>query len=132
MPKGAKIHQFRKGHKPHNIKELQEISKTTDGYLIIKVKEEGIQRERWQFLHRYIWEKERGEIPPGKMITFLDGNKENVEIDNLAFIDNEINLEMQRRGLRAAEKEITKTGINIAKLSIKTRERKRKWKKARQ
>lgn len=132
MPEGAKKRQFQKGHKPHNTKDLQEISKTKDGYLIIKVKEKGTQRERWQFLHRHIWEKEYGEIPRGKMVTFLDGNKENIELDNLALIDNEINLEMQRRGLRAKEKEITKTGINIAKLSIKTRECKRQWKKIKQ
>lgn len=129
MPLGAVKYQFKKGNKPHNLKELKEISKTTGGYLIIKVKETGTQRERWQSLHRYLWEMERGEIPPGKMLTFLDGNKENVSLENLALIDNEINLELQRRKLRAPDKEITESGITVAKLSIAVREIKKRTKK---
>lgn len=125
MPKAAVKYQFKKGHKPHNFQEKGTISKTTDGYMIIKISNKGTQRERWEPLHRYVWQKEKGEIPPGKMITFLDGNKENCDIENLELIDNEINLEMQRRKLRAHYAEITKVGINVAKLAQLARKKKK-------
>lgn len=125
MPKAAVAYQFKKGHKPHNFQEKGTISKTTDGYLIIKISNNGTQRERWEFLHRYVWQKEKGEIPPGKMVTFLDGNKENCDIGNLALIDNDINLEMQRRKLRSQCAEITKTGIKVAELAQVVRKKKK-------
>lgn len=125
MPKAAVAYQFKKGHKPHNFQEKGTISKTTDGYLIIKISNKGTQRERWEFLHRYVWQKEKGEIPPEKIITFLDGNKENCDIENLALIDNDINLEMQRRKLRSQYAEITKTGIKVAELAQAVRNRKK-------
>lgn len=59
------------------------------------------------------------------MITFLDGNKENCDIGNLALIDNDINLEMQRRNLRSQCAEITKTGIKVAELAQAVRNRKK-------
>lgn len=125
MPQAAVEHQFKKGDKPHNFKEKGTISKTTDGYLIIKVKTEGKQRECWELLHRYVWEKANGEIPAGKMVTFLDGDKENCDISNLALIDNEINLELHRRKLRTQYAEITKTGIKVAELVQAVRKRRK-------
>lgn len=125
MPLAAVEHQFKKGHKPHNLKKQGTISKTTDGYLIIKVQNKGKQNERWKMLHRYIWEKENGEIPQGKMLTFLDGDKENCNISNLTLIDNEINLELQRRKLRTQSAEITKTGIKVAELAQVVRKRRK-------
>lgn len=35
------------------------------------------------FLHRYVWEKNNGPIPPGYHIHHKDGNKLNSEISNL-------------------------------------------------
>ena len=37
-------------------------------------------------LHRYVWEKERGEIPKGYHIHHVDKNKANNDISNLALI----------------------------------------------
>ena len=37
-------------------------------------------------LHRYVWEKERGEIPEGYHIHHIDKNKANNDISNLALI----------------------------------------------
>lgn len=124
MPVAAVAHQFPKGHKPSNYKEKGTISKTTDGYLIIKVSNTGTQRERWKPLHHYIWEQKNGEIPQGKMLTFLDGDKGNCSIENLALIDNNINLELQRRKLRSQCAEFTKAGIKVAELAQAVKNRK--------
>ena len=55
-------------------------------------------------------------------MSFLDGDKDNCNIENLFLIDNETNLEMNRRELRFDEAELTKVGRNIAKLNISARE----------
>lgn len=51
--------------------------------------------------------------------------KDNCNIENLFLIDNETNLEMNRRELRFDEAELTKVGRNIAKLNISARNRKK-------
>ena len=116
---------FQKGHTPANKMEVGEFTHTTDGYLIRKVQEDGTQRERFEFVHRAVWEEHHGEIPKGKMVSFLDGDKDNCNIENLFLIDNETNLEMNRRELRFDEAELTKVGRNIAKLNISARNRKK-------
>jgi hypothetical protein len=40
-------------------------------------------RRKNLFLHRYIWEKENGEIPPGHDLHHKDGNRANNDISNL-------------------------------------------------
>lgn len=54
---------------------------------------------------------------------------ERVNDDDLVLIDNEINLELNRRKLRQQEAELTRTGVNIAKLSIATKKAKQRRKK---
>lgn len=120
---------FKKGQVPPNHMDIGEYTHTTDGYLIRKVQEKGTQAERFEFVHRAVWEKHNGPIPEGKMVSFLDGDKDNCSIDNLVLIDNEINLELNRRKLRKQEAELTRTGVNIAKLSIATRKAKQRRKK---
>jgi hypothetical protein len=121
----CKATMFKKGNVPANHMEVGDISRSTDGYLIIKVQEEGIQRERWDFLHRHVWEEHNGPVPDGKMVTFLDGNKDNCEIDNLALIDNNINLELNRSNLRSEHAEITEAGIALATYKVAAASRKR-------
>ena len=116
--------QFKKGHKPHNYKPVGTIIYDKDGYKVIKVSDEGRHRDKWCFLHRYNWEKEYGEIPQGHIVMFLDGNKENCGLDNLALISRKENLVMTRQRLRTNDIELTKTGLAIAKLSLAIRKRK--------
>lgn len=112
---------FRKGNKPANYVPVGTKSKTTEGYHIIKVKDQGTQRERWEFLHRYIYRNEIGEIPAGYMVGFKDGNIDNLDPENLFIFTNEENLEINRTGGRIKCPELVDTQLNIAKLRIKTR-----------
>lgn len=121
--KKCKDTMFKKGNIPNNKMKVGEYTHTTDGYLIQKIKEKGTQQERFEFVHRRVWEKHNGPIPEGKMVSFLDGNKDNCAPENLILIDNSINLEMNRRKLRSNIQEVTKTGVHIAKLNIAIRER---------
>lgn len=117
---------FQRGNIPHNHMEVGEYTHTSDGYLIRKVQEEGKQRERFEFVHRATWEKHYGPIPEGKMVSFLDGDKDNCDIDNLVLMDNSENLEMNRSGLRFSNAESTKSGLALAKVKIAIRNRSKK------
>lgn len=66
---------FKKGQVPPNHLNVGEYTHTTDGYLIRKIREQGTQRERFEFVHRAVWEEHNGPIPDGKMVSFLDGDK---------------------------------------------------------
>ena len=116
---------FKKGHTPANRMKVGEYTYTTDGYLKLKVKDEGTQNERFVFVHRKVWEEHNGPIPPGHKIIFLDGNKDNCDISNLAMVDNAEALEMYRRNLRTDDTELTRTGLAVAKINIAARKRKR-------
>ena len=121
----CKATMFRKGNVPANHMEVGEYTHTTDGYLVRKVKEDGIQRERFEYVHRKVWEEHNGPIPEGKMVSFLDGDKDNCKIENLVLLDNSENLEMNRSNLRFSPAEVTEAGVNIAKIKVAARRRKR-------
>ena len=117
---------FKKGNIPKNKMKLGEYTHTTDGYLVRKIKDKGSQRERFEFVHRAVWEQYHGPVPEGKMVSFLDRNKDNCDIDNLVLIDNDENLELNRSRLRFSESERTKTGLTIAQMKIGMRKKRMK------
>lgn len=120
---------FKKGHIPQNKMQVGEYTHTTDGYMVRKVQDEGTQRERFVFVHREVWEQHHGPIPEGKMVSFLDGNKDNCEIENLVLLDNDENLEMNRKKLRFDNADSTRTGVQIARIGVAINKRKRGGKK---
>lgn len=117
----CKATMFQKGQISANHMKVGEYTHTTDGYLVRKVKEEGTQQERFEFVHQAVWEKQNGLIPKGKMVSFLDGNKDNCKIENLVLVDRRENLELNRSHLRFAEAELTKVGVSIAKVRVAAR-----------
>lgn len=114
---------FKKGSIPANHMEIGEYTHTSDGYLIQKVQETGTQWERFEMVHRRIWEEHNGPIPEGKKVSFLDGNKDNCNIENLVLLDNAENLEMNRSGLRFDNTDYTEAGVAVAKLKVASRRR---------
>lgn len=115
---------FRKGNVPVNHMKVGEYTHTSEGYLVRKIQEHGIQRERFEFVHRAVWEDCNGSIPEGKLVSFLDGNKDNCSIENLVLIDNRENLELNRSKLRFEHAALTEVGVNIAKIKIAVRRKK--------
>lgn len=73
-----------------------------------------------------MWEAHNGPIPSGMIVSFKNGDKEDVDIDNLMLITMQENAELMRSGLRFDERELTETGLTLAKLKIKIRERRTK------
>lgn len=118
-PKGCEKTWFKKGNIPYNYAPLGTERITVDGYTEVKVKDPDL----WKFKQRIIYEKEYGTIPHECLISFLDGDKTNFNIDNLICLTKEQSLELSRHKLRSENKEITKTGVKVADLIIAIREK---------
>lgn len=98
---GGKATQFKKGSKPPNWKPVGYIRLTVDGYYEMKIAE-GMQK--FELLHRVIWERCNGAIPKGQICIFIDGNSKNLEVTNLALMTKQQN--MKRNSLHSYPKEL--------------------------
>ena len=106
---------FKKGHRPKQHKEVGSERITIDGYLEVKVAEPN----KWALKHRLVYEEAYGKIPKGMNLIFADGNKLNLELDNLLLVtDNEL-LRMNRNNLIKEDKDLTKSGLALTKLMNK-------------
>lgn len=121
----CKATMFHKGNVPVNHMEVGEYTHTTDGYLIQKVRKNGTYQERFEYVHRKVWEEHNGPIPEGKMVSFLDKDKDNCDIENLVLVDMAENLELNRTRLRFDDAELTKVGVTVAKVRVAARKRKK-------
>lgn len=96
--------QFKKGTVPHNYLPVGTEKLNTEGFLIVKVSDTGIQRERWKFKHRLIWEAANGPVAPDHAVIFKDRNRLNCQLDNLELVSR---TEMAARfGINSMPKEL--------------------------
>ena len=107
---------FKEGNIPHNHRPVGSERITKDGYTEIKIKEPN----KWQLKHRYIYEKKYGKIPDGMNLICLDGNKQNIELSNLKLVSRAEDLIMNTNKLFTKDKELTNSGVLIAKVINKT------------
>ena len=116
---GANRTSFKKGHKPKNWKPVRSERINTEGYTLIKIAEP----RKWALKHRIIWEEHyKKKIPRGSVIIFADSDKSNLSIENLICVTrNELKV-LNKCGLIKNDVELTKTGLNIAKIRIKLAE----------
>lgn len=110
---------FKKGNIPHNHRAVGSERISKNGYIEIKIAEPN----KWQLKHRYIYEKKYGEIPKGYNLIFLDGNRQNIELNNLKLVSKAEDLIMNNNKLFNKNKEITNTGTIIAKVINETRKK---------
>ena len=114
---GANKTSFKKGTIPPNQVPIGTESITKGGYIKVKVGEPN----KWKLKQRYIYEQHYGEIPDGHSIIFADGNKMNFDIDNLIAVSKSEMLILNNNNLRFEDKELTKVGVNIAKVIDKAK-----------
>lgn len=128
MYEKCKATMFQKGNRPHNEQPIGSRVVSHDGYIYEKVRDDLKIKacERWRPVQALIWEKHFGPVPKGKNVIFLDGNKRNFDINNLACIDNAEHLEMIRRDLRTDNSELSRVGVNIARLNCALRRKEKK------
>ena len=120
---GANRTSFKKGHKPKNWRPIGSERVDAEGYTLIKVSNEGCKHKMWALKHRIVWEQHhKKKIPRGSVIIFADGDKSNLNIENLICVTrNELKV-LNKCKLISSIAELTKTGLNIAKIRIKLAE----------
>ena len=114
---------FKKGNVNRNKKPIGSERVSVDGYTEIKV----AGSKRWRLKHRVMYEKYHNVVlNPKQLVIFADGDKSNITKENLLLVDNEQLLILNQNGLINENRELTKTGLNIANIIIKLNELKRK------
>lgn len=82
-------HRFSKGHRPQTWVPVGSETFDADGYLKRKVRDDaprGYSRRNWRYVHALVWEEHHGQIPPGYAVTFRNGDKTDVRIENLELV----------------------------------------------
>ena len=106
---------FKKGDIPANHREVGSERINVYGYTEVKVAEPN----KWKLKHRVIYEEHYGEIPKDHNVIFADGDMYNYDIDNLIAVSKSEMLILNNHKLIYKDKELTKTGVNIAKILSK-------------
>ena len=122
---GANETSFKKGNVPPNRVPVGTERLSKDNYIEVKI-QDGKLNKNWKFKHVLIWEKQNGSLPQGHVVLFGDGNKENLDINNLICISRKQLVILNKNNLIQSDVELTKIGINIADVKLKIGERKRK------
>ncbi|NRO27733.1 HNH endonuclease [Lactobacillus helveticus] len=121
IPGGRSVEtRFKKGLIPPNYQPVGTVVVHSDGYRFIKLAE-----HKWQLYQRYIWEKANHEqLKKNQVVLFLDGNRNNYAPDNLMAISRkELLIINHEKLLTKNDGELSKTGVLIAKLKLKTKEK---------
>lgn len=114
---GANKTSFKVGTIPPNQVPVGTESYVKGGYIKVKVADPN----KWELKQRLIYKKHYGEIPKNHNIIFADGNMYNFDIDNLIAVSKAELLIMNNNKLIYKDKELTKTGANIAKVIDKVK-----------
>lgn len=111
-------HSFQKAD--HNHKDVGSERIGKNGYIFVKIAEPNKRKLK----HRYIYEQNYGKVPKDYICIFLDGNIRNFNPNNLGIITKRENFIINKEKLRYNNADLTKCGVNIARLIIKIKERK--------
>ena len=118
---GGNKTSFKKGNKPHNIQPVGTQTYRTDGYWWTKISE-----AEWRQTHRLVWEEAHGSIDDGQVLIFLDGDRDNITLENLELITEREHLKMNHDNYRFSNPNLTKAGIALTKTKLKINEKKNK------
>ena len=116
----SRMTTFKKGDTPHNTQPLGSISIMV-GYWVMKVSHTGNQHQKWKFLHRLLWEKEKGPIPKGMNVVFRNGDRNDIRMENLMLMDRK---EMARyTPVDDSEPEMQRFSEMVARVAAKVAEK---------
>lgn len=117
---GSEKGWFKKGQVPSNYRPVgSERIDSKDGYVIVKVSDEGTYKSRWRHKHVVEWEKNNGTVPDNHVVSFLDSDRTNSDIENLMLLSRRQLALMNKYDLFSDDPEVTKTGITLVSLMQK-------------
>ena len=114
--------RYKKGHVPHNYRPVGSERCNVDGYWEVKVADP----KTWKLKHVLLWEEVNGPVPKGHCVVFLDGDKNNLSLDNLALISMATNARRNQLGLHGNSSELGKIAVATAELLTLVGKRRRK------
>lgn len=109
--------QFKPGQRPGNWLPVNSVTFKGDGYLWIKVSEPN----GWEQLHRWVYRKAHGRMPEKTIVTFLDGDRLNFRLDNLALVSYGENVVLTSQKLRLGSGMVGQIGLDIARMKMAVR-----------
>lgn len=114
--------QFKKGATKHSLAVGSEtINKK--GYTLVKVAEPSL----WKYKKTVIWEKVNGKVPKDFRLTLIDGNLNNVVIENLELINKAELIIRNKNGYNTAPEELKPAIKALSKLqAILSKENKKR------
>jgi hypothetical protein len=121
---GCKKTWFKKGNEPINHRPIGSERINVDGYIEIKVAEPN----KWRLKHRVVWEEKNGPVPKDHNVIFGDGDRDNLDINNLILVSKQQMLILNKNNLIQKDADLTRTGVIIADIYSKIGERKNKAK----
>jgi hypothetical protein len=98
------------------------------GYILVKIANPSV----WRYKHKLVWEAANGPVPEGHVILFADGNKLNINLDNLLLVSTQELAVMNKRHLIFPAAGLTKCGLMIAKFILFAKDGERKLKEREQ
>jgi hypothetical protein len=126
-PAGCEKGWFKPGQRPFTTMPLGSERISVDGYVELKYSEKsGPPKNRWKGKHVLVWEKANGPVPKSHVVIFVDGNRRNFKLRNLALISRKELAVLNHAGMLASnDEDITKVSVNIARLKVLMADRKR-------
>ena len=105
---------FKKGGKPVTCKPVgSERLCAKSGYILIKTRP---GKHSYEHKHRLIWKQAGRDVPPGHVLTFIDGNKLNCTLENLEVITRSESVRRNQLKINEQPPEVRDTIKAIAKL----------------
>lgn len=101
---GSEKGHFKPGQKPHTWRPIGSNRVSKDGYLHRKTADTGVTRRDYVPVHHLIWRWHGRTVPPGYALCFIDGDKTNLDINNLTLVSRQ-NL-MQRNSVHNLPREV--------------------------
>ena len=111
--------QFKPGHMPHNTLPIG-TERISCGYVEVKTANPNI----WERKHKLIWEQCNGKLPEGWIVVFRDGDKTNLNPDNLDAIPKSVSVTMNRMGLLKENKNYYEPAKLIAMIELECNKKK--------
>lgn len=118
---GVSKSRFKKGHVNWNLRQVGEERIDTEGYVYVKVSDNGIKSQRWKLKHRLIYAQYHGEITSETIIRFYDNNKQNMNIENLYAVTKAENAVLNRLKFANEPLELKPTILAMVKMCLKAK-----------
>ena len=125
--------QFKSGNLPHNTKPIGYERLSRDGYIEVKVKMRPSNpkcNDNFVPKHKLVWEAANGPVPEDCVITFKDGNKQNIALENLACITRGQNVIMNQAHIRCDNPEAFEACLAMADIKSAVSRRKKEVKRS--